>query len=208
MATPDRFLKILSGFPEFKDRLPSDRQQQLAATYLSLVNTHRDSHRLTGITDPQMLARTFVIRPLMVLEHLEPYQIGRAPEIYDLGSGGGVPGMAMAIAAPKLSFVLVERSTTRTAFLKEAIRRLNLSNVAVYPGDAIELTPEPGEWMVTQGVNLLKKPLRRHIHRWVERGIRLAWMTLSRKAETVRFAGRPPQIIPLPDDPYVIALWL
>ncbi len=208
MATADHFLRILSESPEFKVRSWSDTQRQLAATYLSLVNTHRASHRLTGITDPERLVRTFIIRPLEVFRRLENYPISRTHDIYDLGSGGGVPGIAMAIAAPNLSFVLVERSTTRAAFLKEVVRRLNLPNVAVYPGDAVELTPEPGDWIVTQGVNLLKKPLRRYIHRWIQSGVHLAWITLRRKAQTVRFADRPPQMIHLPDDPYVIALWL
>ena len=51
--------------------------------------------------------------------------------IMDLGSGGGFPGMPLAIALPEVQFVLVEGRRKRTAFLADAARELGLENVEV-----------------------------------------------------------------------------
>jgi len=52
----------------------------------------------------------------------------RAAELYalDLGSGGGVPGLVLALALPFSRWVLLEASRKRSAFLAEAVRRLDL----------------------------------------------------------------------------------
>lgn len=52
---------------------------------------------------------------------------------YDLGSGGGLPGIVIAIARPAASLVLVEVRRNRAAFLTDAVRELGLANVVVYP---------------------------------------------------------------------------
>lgn len=62
--------------------------------------------------------------------------------VMDLGSGGGFPGIPLAIAHPDLAFKLVEGRRARTAFLSAAVARLGLSNVEVVarklsPADAI-----------------------------------------------------------------------
>ena len=53
---------------------------------------------------------------------------GRA---YDLGSGGGLPGIVVGILRPGLSVTLVERRARRAAFLERAVRELGLSNIDV-----------------------------------------------------------------------------
>jgi 16S rRNA (guanine527-N7)-methyltransferase len=50
---------------------------------------------------------------------------------YDLGSGAGLPGVAVAIACPKLRMTLVESRKPRAAFLELAVDRLELANTSV-----------------------------------------------------------------------------
>lgn len=202
-----RFIALLNSFRETLPLNLSEQQITLLADYLARVVQARESHRLTSITDEKTLVYTFVIRPLMVLHTLRSHDLLTGGKVYDLGSGGGVPGMAMAIALPELAFVLVERSTTRALFLQSVVSSLSLRHVLVYEGDAIHLMPLPEEWVVTQGVNLVRKPLRRHVSKWVDMGVHLAWITIPRKARTVRFAGRYPQLFFLENDPFVIAMW-
>lgn len=62
----------------------------------------------------------------------------------DLGSGGGVPGLVMALDRPDVEFVLLDRSERRTQFLEDAIRRLGISNrVWIAKGDATQLAHRP-----------------------------------------------------------------
>jgi 16S rRNA (guanine527-N7)-methyltransferase len=51
---------------------------------------------------------------------------------YDLGSGGGLPGIVLAIACPHLSITLVEVRRNRAAFLTEVVAELGVDNVDVY----------------------------------------------------------------------------
>lgn len=51
--------------------------------------------------------------------------------IGDIGSGGGCPGIPLAVAFPEAKFILVERMEKRCAFLESAVLKLNLKNVSV-----------------------------------------------------------------------------
>ena len=53
------------------------------------------------------------------------------PKIADIGSGGGLPGIPLALALPHIHFTLVERMSKRCAFLENSVAILNLKNVTV-----------------------------------------------------------------------------
>jgi 16S rRNA (guanine527-N7)-methyltransferase len=54
----------------------------------------------------------------------------------DVGSGGGLPGIPLAVARPDIAFVLVEPRGGRVAFLEKAVQELGLPNAAVVHGRA------------------------------------------------------------------------
>lgn len=56
-------------------------------------------------------------------------------EVVDLGSGIGLPGIPLAIALPRVEFVLVDRSGRRIDLLKRAIRILDLQNCQPVQGE-------------------------------------------------------------------------
>lgn len=67
--------------------------------------------------------------------------------VADIGSGGGLPGIPLAIALPDLQFVLVERMAKRCAFLENVAAVLSLKNVRVVqselervPSDEFDVT--------------------------------------------------------------------
>jgi 16S rRNA (guanine527-N7)-methyltransferase len=57
----------------------------------------------------------------------------------DLGAGGGVPGLVLALERPDLRWTLLDAMTRRTAFLQEAVAELGLANVEVRTGRAEEV---------------------------------------------------------------------
>jgi 16S rRNA (guanine527-N7)-methyltransferase len=59
---------------------------------------------------------------------------------YDLGSGGGLPGIPVAVARPRLSIELVEPRRARVAFLELVVERLALTNVAIVGRRAEDVT--------------------------------------------------------------------
>lgn len=72
--------------------------------------------------------------------------LGRPPRrLVDLGSGGGVPGIVLALRWTSTGIVLVESSSRRAAFLREAVERLGVGNwvaVAEARGESAARDPE------------------------------------------------------------------
>lgn len=64
--------------------------------------------------------------------------------VIDLGSGGGLPAIPLALALPQVSFTLLEANRRKVAFLQHVAGELAMGNVAVLCGRAEELAHEPG----------------------------------------------------------------
>jgi 16S rRNA (guanine527-N7)-methyltransferase len=63
----------------------------------------------------------------------------------DVGSGGGLPGIPLAIAFPELQVTLLESAGKKTAFLREVVDDLGLTGVSVRSGRAEEVARDPDE---------------------------------------------------------------
>ncbi len=70
-------------------------------------------------------------------------------EIWDLGSGVGLPGIPLAITHPDIRFTLVDRSGRRVQLMRRAIRILDLQNCQVVQGDIRDLE-DPVETIVSR----------------------------------------------------------
>jgi 16S rRNA (guanine527-N7)-methyltransferase len=88
-----------------------------------------------------------LIEPLLAAEYLaSPSAI-----VMDVGSGGGSPAIPMKIFKPGIAIRMVESKTRKAAFLREAVRQLNLPNTIVEAARFEELLarPELHEWADT-----------------------------------------------------------
>ncbi len=84
---------------------------------------------LTRITDPPAAVLRHLVEPLLGWEHLAG--IAPAGPIVDVGSGGGSPGLPIAIVAPDRAVTLLEARRRKAAFLQETVAALGLRNVRV-----------------------------------------------------------------------------
>jgi 16S rRNA (guanine527-N7)-methyltransferase len=64
---------------------------------------------------------------------------GNSQRLADLGSGGGLPGLVIAVRRPELAITLVERRGGRADLLQRGVRALRLEHVQVFNGDVREL---------------------------------------------------------------------
>lgn len=62
-------------------------------------------------------------------------------EAVDLGSGAGLPGIALAIELPRIQFTLAESRAKRVGFLEYAVEALGLRNVSIHHGRVEDLVP-------------------------------------------------------------------
>lgn len=80
-----------------------------------------------------------LIEPLVAAGHLPSPTV----VVLDVGSGGGSPAIPMKIAAPNITLRMVESKTRKSAFLREAIRHLNLDRASVETARYEELLARP-----------------------------------------------------------------
>jgi 16S rRNA (guanine527-N7)-methyltransferase len=106
--------------------LDADQHQRLAS-YLDLLLAANTTMNLTRITDRSAAEVQHVGDSLTLLPHLPPGPIAVA----DVGSGGGVPGIPLAIARPDMKIALIESTRKKAAFLQRAVTELGLENVSV-----------------------------------------------------------------------------
>jgi len=84
--------------------------------------------------DRERLLERHLVPSLEVIEY-----VGETGELLDVGSGGGFPGIQLALARPELQVVMVEANERKTAFLKRVVRELMLRNVEVVRGRIEEI---------------------------------------------------------------------
>lgn len=73
-----------------------------------------------------------------------------AQEIFDIGTGSGLPSLVMAVLEPNRRFVVVEKEERKIEFLKGAITRLQLKNVSIFNGRFEDLKDNTVEAAVTR----------------------------------------------------------
>jgi len=88
---------------------------------------------LTKITSP----REIVVKHL--LDSLSVSGLLQADPIVDVGSGGGFPGLPLALICPEFRFVLLEPSAKKSQFLRHVIAALGTSNIEVIQQRAQDL---------------------------------------------------------------------
>jgi 16S rRNA (guanine527-N7)-methyltransferase len=106
----------------------SPNQIALLERHLRLVAEWSGRLRLTGVRTPCAL-RTMLVGALSGLPYLPP-----SGRIMDIGSGAGIPGVAIGVACPAGNVVLVEASRKKAGFLEIVVRELSLLNAEVLNG--------------------------------------------------------------------------
>lgn len=121
---------IGAGADRLGVRLDQAQLEKLAAHARLLVRWNA-THNLTAIrSDEEMLTR-HLLDSLALVPHLARVTHGGAARVLDVGSGGGLPGIVLAVAVPQASFTLADAAQKRCAFLTQARLELRLGNVEV-----------------------------------------------------------------------------
>lgn len=118
----------------------------ILAGYVNLLEQWNRVHNLTGIRDRE----EFIDRHLVESLALRPFVAG--PTVADVGSGGGLPGVPLAVLLPGVSFTLIESRRKRVSFLRHTAARLGLKNVTVAHARAEALSSEPFATVLARAV--------------------------------------------------------
>lgn len=101
------------------------KDQVLSALALHATSLLRWNQKvnLTAITDPMEVAEKHVLDSLAILPHLPA-----SGPVLDMGSGGGFPGMVIAVMRPDLEVLMVDSVEKKMVFVRDVIRNLGLKN--------------------------------------------------------------------------------
>ena len=134
----------------FQEFLPyatlSAEQLELLEGHFELLLRWNRTLNLTRIDDTEQAVRFHYCESLFLGQRLPPGPL----RVVDVGSGGGFPGIPMAVLRTDLELTLVESNRRKAVFLREASARL--PNVRVLACRAEECV-ERFDWMVARAVS-------------------------------------------------------
>jgi len=117
---------LKQGINSLKLGLGDDQVEKLL-DYLALLNKWNSVYNLTSVRDPMQMVTLHVLDSLAAV----PAFAG-AQNVLDVGAGGGLPGMVLAISRPDMKVSMIDTVHKKTAFLNQVKAELGLANVTVY----------------------------------------------------------------------------
>lgn len=118
-------IELSAGLTELGLELPGAMQSKLLA-FRDLLLKWNKIYNLTALRTPEQAISHHLLDSLAILPHLSD------GALLDVGSGGGLPGIPLAIVCPSLSVSMVDTVQKKATFIQQAAIELGLKNVAVH----------------------------------------------------------------------------
>ncbi len=117
---------LANGIKELKLDLNEQQHAQLL-DYLALLAKWNSVYNLTSVRDPMQMVTHHALDSLAAVS-----AFAGATSVLDVGAGGGLPGIVLAIARPDMKVALIDTVHKKTAFLTQVKAELGLANVTVH----------------------------------------------------------------------------
>ena len=102
-------------------------QQAKLMSYLQLMYKWNAVYNLTSLRDPMQMVTHHLLDSLAAVPAFK-----NATNVLDVGAGGGLPGIVLAITRPDMKVAMIDTVHKKTAFLTQVKAELALSNVTVH----------------------------------------------------------------------------
>lgn len=136
----------------------TEQQASQLIAYLAMLYKWNKSYNLTAIRQPEEMLRKHILDSLSVL----PYIVGET--FIDVGTGGGLPGIVLAIMKPDCRFTLLDSNGKKTRFLFQVKAELSLANVEVVNTRVEQYRPPQGfDGIISRAFSSLQQ-----MHFWTE----------------------------------------
>jgi len=156
--------------------------------FLDLLGRWNAAYNLTAIRDAARMRTQHLADCLAVVEplrsHLGP--VDRPVRILDVGSGGGLPGVVLALADPGWHVTCVDTVGKKAAFLRQVAAELALPNLRVEQARVEQLRAEPFDVITSRAFASLADFARLTRHLIAPRGV---WMAMKGKPPVEEMAA-------------------
>ena len=115
----------------------TEQQQQQLLQYLGLLIKWNNAYNLTAVRNPDEMVSRHLLDSLSVVRYVEQY----GNDWLDVGSGGGMPGVPLAIIFSERKFTLLDSNGKKTRFLTQVKLELKLDNLEVIHNRVEAFTP-------------------------------------------------------------------
>ncbi|MAZ45913.1 MAG: 16S rRNA (guanine(527)-N(7))-methyltransferase RsmG [Gammaproteobacteria bacterium] len=124
VAKPEDIEALNCGVQQLDLNIGPNQLEQICQ-YLDLLRRWNSKFNLISRRDEDRLVARHILDCLTIVPMV------RGPNLLDIGSGAGFPGLLVAVARPDLEICLLDRHQRKTRFLKLAARAMGLTNVEV-----------------------------------------------------------------------------
>jgi len=124
---------LAEGIAEMQLEVSAEQQGRLM-DYLALMFKWNSVYNLTSLRDPMQMVTHHLLDSLAAVP-----AFADAKNVLDVGSGGGLPGIVLAIVRPDMKVSMIDTVHKKTAFLTQVKAELGLANVTIYTMKVQEL---------------------------------------------------------------------
>ena len=170
----------------------SDEAQQKLLAYLVLLQKWNKVYNLTAVRDPLEMVTLHLLDSLSVLPYVN------SKNILDVGSGGGLPGIVLAICKPELQVTTIDTVQKKVIFMRQVKGELGLDNLTPVHARVENFKPgQPFEIVISRAFSEIALFVQLTKHLIAENGQWLAMKGIMPADELEGLPLKPAQVIAL-----------
>jgi 16S rRNA (guanine527-N7)-methyltransferase len=129
-------------------------------TFAALLLRWNRVHNLTAIERPQQILSHHLLDSLAIAPLVADLAGALPRRVLDVGAGGGLPGVPLAIALPQLRFTLLDKVGKKVAFLQQARLELGLGNAEAVQASIEDYEAAPFDLILARAFSSLAELVR------------------------------------------------
>lgn len=170
----------------------SDEEQQKLLAYMALLQKWNKVYNLTAVRDPLEMVTLHLLDSLSVLPYVN------SKNLLDVGSGGGLPGVVLAICKPELQVTTIDTVQKKVIFMRQVKGELSLDNLTPVHARVEDFKPvAPFEIVISRAFSEIALFINLTKHLIAENGQWLAMKGVMPADELEGLPLAPKQVIAL-----------